>query len=97
MTVHFEELWEEAEKITESLPSLAREQIIIEIKRLLEEYLASSKDDDPVFFDFAKAKSFGRILFALAYLARSDGINVYTALSDAMNLAKLAIINVPVD
>ena len=84
--------WEEAELINRSRPSVSTEEKANQIKLLLDRYVSFSlQPTDPTFSDFSKAKVLGEVLFALAYLAGVDNINVFTALQSTVNIAKIPL------
>lgn len=91
---HFEELWDEAEKATKSAHSdLSRNDILQRARDLLTIYAGlddSSKDPKITkeFIEFARNKAIGDLLFVVANLSATDNIDVYRALSDAVQRSR---------
>lgn len=71
---HFEELWEEAEKLSAS-SSFSINEIIIELVKDLKNLVLSDN----------KNYLMGKIIFNLACISYKYNINVYTALVDSIN------------
>ncbi len=77
--IHFEELWQNAEKASEKYPT-SRDELFIKIKSEIEEY---NKLDNILSLDIQnilKTKKMGEILFRIAELSRIDNINTFAAL-----------------
>lgn len=87
MTKHFEEVWEEAEKIAP--PKRAVEDILADVSRLLKDYAAI--DEHPVAEQaaYAKNKIYGQVLLHLANLSLTDNIDVFKSLQEAIKFSKL--------
>lgn len=84
---HFEQLWEEAEKVVTTKSSLTRELIIGSLKSLIEKY-----EQEPVTpeVNHSQVQIFGEILLMLSYLSMSDNINVFKSLQGAIDFTKIA-------
>lgn len=90
MAKHFEELWVESEKLSESdVPSVSL--ILFELKAKLSVYEALDKSDNIPEEERHKLKShtFGKILASLTQLSLKDNINSFTALANAINDIKI--------
>lgn len=71
---HFEDLWEEAEKLSASSPS-SLEEIITQIQKDINDFLLSED----------KSFLLGKIVFNLTQISYKNNINVYASLIEAMN------------
>jgi len=96
---HFENLWDDAEKIKGQSD---RDEISAKIKKLLDTYTGIHRSGGgthigyPVgFTEAAKQKAMGDILFLLANLSAMDTIDVYKALSEAIERADIRSLGVP--
>lgn len=79
MNMHFEELWEEAERVSEKSP-IPRDELFIKLKYELEEYAKLDNIPSKEIQNILKTKKLGEILFKIAELSRVDNINTFAAL-----------------
>lgn len=77
--VHFEELWEEAEKISEGNNS-SKLEIYAGLDRLLSDYQNLDKLESLEIRKTLKTKKLGEILFKITELSRIDDVNSYESL-----------------
>jgi hypothetical protein len=79
MTLHFEQLWEEAEQVAEKAPT-ARDELFIKLKYEIEEYAKLDNIPSKEIQNILKTKKLGEILFKIAELSKVDNINTFAAL-----------------
>jgi len=79
MTLHFEQLWEEAERVAEKSPT-TRNELFIKLKYELEEYSKLDNIPSKEIQNILKTKKLGEILFKIAELSKVDNINTFAAL-----------------
>lgn len=87
MPNHFEDLWEQSEKIhSEFLNDTPLESIIDELYLKINIYkmLGSKKELSGEDMEKIKSRTFGEILLTLTHLSLKDNVNVYTALLSAL-------------
>lgn len=91
-TIHFEDLWERAEKVSvlelrDEKESLARiSAIIAEIRDI---YIVSANASDKSLVKGIQSKAIGRLLFALTALSGKEDVDVYAALKDQLDVLEL--------
>jgi hypothetical protein len=92
--MHFEELWEQGEKINENgsneypTSSIINELLIkIELYKNIDSKLDISSED----IHAMKSKIFGEILLTLTHLSLNDNINVFTSLHDAIKIRSISL------
>lgn len=88
MTNHFEDLWEQCEKIhSEFLNDTSAESIIDELYLKINVYkMLISKKEIPIEdMEKIKSRTFGEILLTLTQLSLKDNINVYAGLLSALH------------
>jgi hypothetical protein len=78
---HFETVWEESEELSTKIRTDDYEIILNNIKIDLEILRSCEKEE--------QAETIGRILFEISALSKKFNINVYSALSTAMEEAKI--------
>lgn len=76
--MHFEEIWEEAERVGSFLTEDSQLNIINNIESSLKLYVAESNKD-------AKIQNIGEIIYYICQLTRLEDINSAQALFDAIN------------
>lgn len=87
MANHFEDLWEQCEKIhSEFLNDTSVDSIIDELYLKINIYkvLSSKKEISGEDMEKIKSRTFGEILLTLTNLSLKDNINVYAALLSAL-------------
>ncbi len=89
--IHFEDLWEMAEKT--SPQDLDLKEIIGQLRSSVEEikdlYKAAESSKDSKLVQAMKSKAMGRLLVSLTALSAKDKIDVYAALKDQLDVAKI--------
>ncbi|CAB4197015.1 hypothetical protein UFOVP1290_535 [uncultured Caudovirales phage] len=91
--MHFEELWEQGEKINENgCTECSASSIINELLIKIELYknIDSKSDIDLKDIREMKSKIFGEILLTLTHLSLKDDINVFTSLHDAIKIRSIS-------
>lgn len=79
MTIHFEELWTQAEELSSKAP-MSKEEIFIELGEDLIDYAKLDNIPSKDIRGILQTKKIGEILFKLADLSRIDNVNTYAAL-----------------
>lgn len=90
--VHFEELWNMAEKASSKQNSSDMEligKISSAIDEISDIYKVSGKSNDKALVQGIKSKAIGRLLMTLAALSNKEGIDVYSAMKDQLDVIKL--------
>lgn len=77
---HFEDLWNDAEKLSADLNNSSRNDIFPKIKELLDDYVKIDNVPATEIQKVLRQKKIGEILFKLTELSRLDDINTYAAL-----------------
>jgi hypothetical protein len=98
---HFEDLWEAAELAAKKLnDESVQEDILLELHQLILSYknfhesFSSQQIDIPKdYVQSSKERIFGNILFNLAHLSLVEGINVFSALKNAIQNSKISILS----
>ena len=83
--LHFENLWESAEDLSQKLSSNDSETIINEITLLLTEFTKINNISNADARKFLKIKKVGEVLFKLSDLSRLESINTFEALLMEIN------------
>ena len=82
-TLHFEQIYEQAESIALKSSSKNIDTIIIELTNTLNEYKSFNDSNLPTELKQPiKVRKFGELLFLLCELSAVENINSYTALQD---------------
>lgn len=90
--MHFEELWEDAEKLLETETNISElSELVTEFKAKLSIYEALDSTENLSKQDLAKLKghTFGKLLLLMTQISAKDGINVFAALRTACNNSKI--------
>lgn len=85
---HYEHLWEEAEMIASSYFEEYNDDDFLEkMKSLLSEMVVSNDDLDLL------TQQMGDFIFMTSYLSHKYGVNTYTALQDAIDNARIEMLD----
>lgn len=90
--VHFEDLWDKAEKAN-SFDDLGGQEVLAKISSTLEElrdiYKVSATSKDRSLISEMKSKAMGRLLINIANLSKKENIDVYASLKDQLDILDL--------
>ena len=90
--VHFEQLWDMAEKLS-SLEMSDEKEIFGRISSIVSElkdiYIVSPNSKDQTLTNAIKSKAIGRLLFAITALSSKEKIDAYAALKDQWQISSI--------
>lgn len=90
--VHFENLWDRAEKAAKS-ETIVESEVLGKALSNLEEirdiYKTAASSKDKPLVQGMKSKALGRLLINIAALSAKENIDVYAALKDQLDILKL--------
>lgn len=90
--IHFENLWEQVEKISITQVKDEREilgKIAGNLDEIRDIYKAANQSNDEKLIQGMKSKAIGRLIFNLTALSAKEKIDVYAALKDQFDTFRL--------